>query len=303
MPKNALIIGGGISGCVAALTLSKLDIKSTIYELREAPATIGGAVNLTPNALRLLQDLGVEISGCRCDAIEIFSLHTGTKIGELGFRGPSGYSMRVERSVLQKGLLEAVKTAEIDVVYGAKLVEIREIEAEEKVRAVFENGKSAESDFLVGCDGIYSAVRMSYVEPERKPIYTGVCTAYAIVEKTGIKSDIHFQQTAVNAGRFGSLLTSYTDPQQTRIYLGAVMETQEQGSREGWKMRGLDRERTEKEVQRRYAECAFPCLPEFIAKAEDWIFYPVCRLEPAGTWSRGRVILLGDAAHGVCVSF
>ena len=53
MPKTALIIGGGIAGCVAALTLSKLGIHCTIYELRDVPATIGGAVNLTPNALKI----------------------------------------------------------------------------------------------------------------------------------------------------------------------------------------------------------------------------------------------------------
>lgn len=298
MPKTALIVGGGISGCILALTLSKVNIKCTIFELRSSPATIGGAVNLTPNALRILEDLEVKISGCRCDAIEIFSLGTGGKIAELGFRGKAGPSNRVERALLQQGLLEAVERAGVGVVYGAKAVEIVKLEGE-KVGVKFEDGRTAEGDFLVGCDGIYSAVRMSYVEPERKPIYTGMCTAYSIVERAGVKSEIHFQQTAVNTGQYGSLLTSYTDPGHTRIYLGAVMETKEQGSKEGWKIRGQDRERTVEEVKRRYAESAFPCLAELIEKAEDWIFYPVCRLEPGGKWSRERVVLLGDAAHGV----
>ena len=299
MPKTALIIGGGIAGCVAALTLSKLGIYCTIYELRDVPATIGGAVNLTPNALKILNDLEVEISGCRVDSIELFSLHTGSKVGELSFRGPSGPSKRVERRILQKGLLNAVEKAAVKVVYGAKLVGIEELEGD-KLRVRFENGTSAEADFVVGCDGMYSAVRMSYVEPERKLLYTGVCTAYSIVEKEGIQSEIHFQQTAVNVSRFGALMTSYTDPERTNVYLAAVMETQEQGSKEGWKARGLDRERTLKEVQRRYTGSAFPCLPELIAKVKDWIFYPVCLLGPGGKWSRERVVIIGDAAHGVC---
>jgi monoamine oxidase len=60
MSKSCLIIGGGISGITAALSLSKIGIACTIYELRATPATIGGAVNLTPNALRLLEYLDVE---------------------------------------------------------------------------------------------------------------------------------------------------------------------------------------------------------------------------------------------------
>lgn len=255
-------------------------------------------MNLTPNALFLLQDLGVKVSGCVVDAIEIFSYHTGSRLGELSFRGPSGHSMRVVRKELQKALLDAVEKGGVRIVYGAKLVKVKE--DGDKVVAGFEDGMEAEADFMVGCDGMYSAVRMKYVEPERNPIYTGVSTAYATVDATGLKAPIHFKQTAVNAGRYGSLLTSFIDPERTKVYVGAVMQTAEQESKEGWKARGKDHEMTVREVKRRYGDSAFPCLPELLEKVEEYIFYPVCRLEPGGKWYRGRVMLLGDAAHGVC---
>ena len=297
MPETCLIIGSGIAGPVAALVLTTLGISCTIYELRETPSTIGGAVNLTPNALKLLKELGVEVSGCVVDSIDIFSYQSGSKLAELSFRGPSGHAMRVVRKELQRALLAAVEKTGVKIVYGAKLVEVKE---GEKVVAAFEDGREAEADFMLGCDGMYSAVRMKCVEPERKPIYTGVSSAYAIVDAAGLTAPIHFEQTAVNAGRYGSLLTSYVDPERKRVYVAAVMQAAEQGSKEGWKARGKDHERTVREVKRRYRDSAFPCLPELLGKVEEYTFYPVCKLEQGGKWSRGRILLLGDAAHGVC---
>lgn len=124
--KSCIIIGGGTAGTVSALVLSKLGIKCTIYELRDKPATIGGAVNLTPNALKLLASLGVEIDGCVCDEIEIFSYHNGSKLGELPFKGPSGHAMRAVREKILMGLLDAVKKVGVEVIYGSKLIAIEE---------------------------------------------------------------------------------------------------------------------------------------------------------------------------------
>jgi 2-polyprenyl-6-methoxyphenol hydroxylase-like FAD-dependent oxidoreductase len=295
--KTCIIIGGGTAGTVSALVLSKLGIKCTIYELRDTPTAIGGAINLTPNALKLLESLGVEGLGCRCDVIEIFSYHTGSRIGELPFRGPSGHGMRVIREVLLKRLLDAVEKAGVSIVYGSKLVGIEE--DEEKAVASFENGTSAKADFVLGCDGMYSAARMKYVEPERKPIYTGIASAYAIVDGTGLDSPVHFKQTCLNSGRLGSLLTTYCESEKELIYIASIMQTPEQDSKDGWKARGMDNEATASDLLRRYGGSVFRLLPELMHRVETYNFYPVYKLSPGGEWSRSRVLLLGDAAHGV----
>jgi salicylate hydroxylase len=222
-----------MAGCVSALVLTRLGIKCKIYELRDVPATIGGAVNLTPNALKIFKDLKIDAPGCVVDNIEIFSYYSGSKIGNLPFTGPTGPSLRVVREKLLKALLDAVEKAGVEVVYGSKLVAVVDESDTEEVVAEFENGNSAKGDFIVGCDGMFSAVRLKYVEPERVPIYTGVCSAYTLVDASNIKSPIHFQQTAVNAGRYGSLLTSYVDVEHSEIYVAAVMQTAEQGSKRG----------------------------------------------------------------------
>lgn len=301
MLKSCVIVGGGIAGISAALSLAKIGIQCTVYELRAAPSTIGGSVNLTPNALKLLDYLDVELEGygCRVDSIEIFSLHTGQHIGELACR-KFGPSLRISREELLQALLLAAGKSEISVVYDSKLVSIKDESDEDKVTAVFANGKAVQADFILGCDGIHSAVRSQYVEPSRELIYTNVAVAYSIVDGTGIET--HFQQTAMNSGRFGSLLTAYVDPDQTRIYLGAVMEIPDEKDRQGWKVCGNDRQKTLDEISRRFKASANPCINELVERVEDVTFYPVYNLGPGGVWSRGRVLLLGDAAHGVSCS-
>lgn len=70
--------------------------KIRVFEIRPRPGVIGGAVNLTPNALRLLDRLGVlpimrqNDYGMEIDCIEIFSVYQPVQLGESSFRGPEG---------------------------------------------------------------------------------------------------------------------------------------------------------------------------------------------------------------------
>lgn len=298
MARSCVIIGGGIAGVSSALALSKLGIQCSVYELRDQPVTIGGAINLTPSALRLLEQLGVELTnGCVVDAIEVFSIYSGSKLGEIPFR-KSGHSLRIMREDLQRSLLAALKVAGVPISYGSKLASIDDTSDSPKATAVFSNGERAQADFILGCDGVHSAVRTSYVEPERISIYTGVVAAYAVVD-ADVEAPIHFQSTAANTGRFGSFITSYINPDRKKIFLTAGMEAPEEKDRQGWKSRGEDHQKTMKEVHRRYQDSALPCLMPLIDRVDEFMFYPIYKLGPEGMWSKGQVLLLGDAGHGV----
>lgn len=303
--NHVLIIGGGISGLASALALHALGISCSIYEVRPFPSTLGGAVNLTPSALRCLNHIGVlkhlQGKGGITRAIEIFSALSGKQLAELSFRNVNkiGYhALRILRAELQQGMIDALEEANVRVLYGKKLVNV--IETTNSVEAIFEDGSVTTGDILLGCDGIHSITRTKLVEPERIPVYSGVAVAYGLLSASSVSSPIHFEDCSVNASRKGSILAAFCDPSKERLYFGAVMEMKEQADREGWKVKGADQDSIRKEILSRFGDSKMTCLREMIENVEDLFLYPVYTLPPCGKWSSERVLLLGDAAHAVC---
>lgn len=302
--RTAIIIGGGIAGPAAAVALQKIGIQCIIYELRPAPATIGGAIGLSPNAVRVLDHWGLyeELAklGFSHENIEMFSLSSGKLLGQLPLGGKErfGYdALRVGRSELQALMLRAAVEAGAEVRNKKKLVEVEE--KDELIIARFEDGDEAVGDLLLGCDGIYSAVRAKYVEPSRSPIYTSISSAYGFVPVTKITVPIHFQEAALNMSHQGSLLTTYCDNEKTTIYLAAVMEVKEQSGQDGWRARGKVADEARSDLLKRFEARNILSIAEMTNGIDELYFYPVFTLSNGGQWFKGRAILLGDAAHAV----
>jgi salicylate hydroxylase len=321
-PLEVAVLGGGIAGLTTALALTKYTSASqpppliTIYEIRPQPATIGGAVNLTPNALRLLSHLGAlqEIRtrkyGAECPAVEVFDLYSGTKIAESSFRGPEGKglgtppftALRITRGEALKGVLAAIeKCKNIRLVCGKKTVAIAE--DGEGVHLRFEDGETASADILVGCDGIHSVTRLMHVEPERKSMYSGICNAFGFAPRrktdAGEYEATHFETSGMNFGRRGMLLTSFHDATKDSIYVGALMQVPDIASRDGWKAAGADAEKTRNDMLERYSGAANPLIEHVIQDAEDLYLWPVFTLSKGGKWATDRVMLIGDSAHAM----
>jgi salicylate hydroxylase len=319
---DIIILGGGIAGLTTALSLTKFAPSSrpppniTLYEIRPEPATIGGAVNLTPNALRLLSHLGAldEIGsrryGKECMAVEVFDLYTNRKIAESSFAGSEGKglgdppftALRITRGEALTGVLAAIeKHSNINLICGKKTVEIKEDST--GVRIQFEDGQSARGDILIGCDGIHSVTRLKHVEPERKSMYSGICNAFGFAPRRKGSDDkfapTHFETSGMNFGRRGMLLTSFHDEKKDTIYVGALMQVPEIADRNGWKAAGKDAEKTRSDMLERYAGAANPLIEQWITDAEDLYLWPVFTLSKGGKWATDRVMLIGDSAHAM----
>lgn len=309
---NVLILGGGISGLTTALALTKFAPKNQvprieIFEIRPELATIGGAVNLTPNALRMLDHLGAlkiireRGYGRDIDFLEVFDVYSG-KLAESSFRGPDGKgvgnppykALRITRGEALKGVIAAIEQHDnITITCNKRTVKIEE--TADSVTLHFEDGTSAAGDLLMGCDGIHSAARLKHVEPERKATYSGVSNAFGF---SPIDKDfaVHFECTAINFARKGMLLTSFHSAAADSVYVGALMQVEDVGSRDGWKSVGADAEKIRAQLLDRFGDAKIPCIRPLIEKAEDFYLWPVFTLSKQGKWSTDRVMLLGDAA-------
>lgn len=320
--SNIIIIGAGMGGLASAIAIAQTfvgqfpeNLRITCYELRSGPSTMGGPVNLTPKALCCLDIIGVleELremkAGCEVGSIELFSLHTGGLLSTIDYSGPEGKGFggykgwRVMRSELLQALLRrAEKWEAVKIVYGKKVVGLDEDSDEVRVR--FEDGTTATGDIVLGCDGIHSAVRQRMVEPDRTPSYSGIASAYGFVETKdviGPDETPFFHDTALAMSRYGSTLTTFCDHERRKIYVVVLMEAEEQGSREEWKTMSGDQDTIRQETQRRTRGAAIPGVEKMVSEVKDWTFYPVYLLPPNGRWSTRRVLLLGDAAHAVCL--
>jgi 2-polyprenyl-6-methoxyphenol hydroxylase-like FAD-dependent oxidoreductase len=306
--KTALIIGSGVAGPLAALSLHAHNITPHIFESRSSPSTIGGAINLSPNAVRILSNHNLLprllAHGCSVQSLEISSAHSGKRLGTITFGDVQKYgfdSLRVLRSELQAVLLAALEEKGIRVTYDRKLVGVREEET--AVTAVFEDGTTATGDMLIGADGIRSAVRRSYVDPAAKATYTGVSSAYGVVDFAALGIDnLHFLTTGLSSSRKGSFLMSFCNAEKTRIFWAVIMGVAEDKVPDrtaGWKAK--EQQETKRGIVERFSECQAlgGVMEKAVMNTPEVCFYPINQLPLGGRWWRGRCVLIGDAAHAV----
>jgi salicylate hydroxylase len=295
------ILGGGISGIASAIGLASLPSKPqvTVFEVKAEPATIGGALNLTPNALRILDHLGVlnvigqKQYGATIGTIQLFDLYTAASFGMIDFSGRDGNgygkppfkALRIMRGELLDALLEtAAKYQNIAIKYGHKATALTE--TQESVRITFEGGQTVTTNVLLGCDGIYSGIAVAF--------------AFSPVDPKEV-SKLFFDDTTVVTSRHGSFMASFYDAARDSLYIGGVMEKANVDSREGWKAKGDDQARVKQDIEERFAGSKIKELDQLIENAGDWYLYPVYKLPPRGIWAgkHSRVMILGDAAHAM----
>jgi 2-polyprenyl-6-methoxyphenol hydroxylase-like FAD-dependent oxidoreductase len=297
-PK-ALIIGAGIAGPAAAILLKRAGFNVELFEAWPYSAGIGGGLQIAPNGMRVLEELGIADDMIALGSISEsfdFRSQSGRKIGSINRNMAQRFgrpAVNMHRSTLLEALVNRAWCENVELRFEKRLARIED-RADRPVVAHFTDGSSAEGDFLIGADGVHSMVRQHVVPDGPRPFDTGLIgfggfVPRSLIEDTGIGRRV--EATFGKSGFFGYGFCS-PDPQNGAMW----WSTQPSQGLDAAAYRAMDQEAIRRHLLDFHADWHEP-IPGILRAAENIGVTDTLDVATLPVWSRGRTLLIGDAAH------
>jgi 2-polyprenyl-6-methoxyphenol hydroxylase-like FAD-dependent oxidoreductase len=310
MHDEILIVGAGIGGLTAALSLHEVGFDVRVFETVAELKILGVGINLLPHAVREMQELGLRPALEACSA-QCRELAYYTKRGQRIWGEPRGLAagyawpqFSIHRGVLHRVLFDAARerlgSDRIHLGHHLQRFELRS----GGVEAVFCNRTTgaellvARGRALIAADGIHSAARRSLFPGEGPPRWNGAIMWRGLVERSPIL-DGH---TMVMAGHTRQKFVCYpisdgnTNAERQSINFVAELryDTTDLEDLVDW-----DRKGELSDVLPAFEGWRFDWLDvsDILCAAKEIWVYPMVDRDPLPRWSHGPVSLLGDAAH------
>lgn len=308
---RALIVGGGIGGLTAALSLSELGFEVEVFETAPDVRPLGVGINVLPHAVRELQELGLgtqlEQAGVLTAELAYFS-----KQGHAIWREPRGLDagyrwpqISIHRGALHLLLLDTARSriGADHIHLGRHFVRAREVAdgviAEFADRSGGKAHAEVHGDLLIGADGIHSQLRAQLHPNEApKPLWNGTWLWRGVTHGKRFLTGRSMIMAGHSEHKFVAYPIGPSDRPGHEVLNNWVAE-----------LRTPNTELVEREDWNKRAELnAF--LPRFESWRFDWLdvpgmiraseavyVYPMVDRDPLDHWGQGRMTLLGDAAH------
>jgi len=279
---QVLIVGAGIGGLAAAVALRRMGIEATIFEQAPVLEEVGAGVSLWPNATRALGEMGLlaaVVDGHQpMEEIVVRIVHGTVLLRLQGVGRWEAPAICVHRAHLQRVLKEHVPAHCLHL--GRRVVHVEREEGGVSVR--FEDGSSASGLLLIGCDGIHSVVR-GLLHGSSPPRYRG----YQIWR--GV-SPVHLEGAFLGRStewwgpgrRFGLLPGG-----QERLFWYAT-HSQSDGEEGSGSQLSI--------LRKLFGDWPYPVM-EIMEGSVGGRVIRTQATDRSVAWGRGRITLLGDAAH------
>ena len=286
---NVVIVGGGIGGLFAANALIAKGLEVAVYEQASELGEVGAGVYVTPNSARHLERVGVGPAlaqyGARVGAGSRYLRHDGTPIAPVQVTDSAGWNATfgMHRADFVEFLAAPLPAGVVHTGHRAVGFE----QTDDVARVTFANGAMVEADIVIGADGIHSELR-PFVFPPSAPVFSGVVAYRGTVAHERVPDwptdawqmwlglGKHFLVFPLRAGKLVN-------------YVGFVPADEEM--KESWSASG-----DPNQLRGEFAGWD-PKIENLLAKVEHTFRWALYDRDPLPTWTKGRLALLGDAAH------
>jgi salicylate hydroxylase len=290
--KRVSIIGAGLGGLTAARALLNKGFDVTVFEQARELGEIGAGIQLAPNAMKVLMELGLEKQVLRTafepEAHVVRNWKTGRITASTQMKGVyrdqfgAGY-YTFHRADLHSALVEAVPAERIRL-----NVRCTGIHTSGKTAVLdFADGIQVESDLVIGADGIHSVIRETLFGAQ-PPRFTGVVCWRGLVPADSLPKNLVAPDMTAWFGPRSTIVTYHVRGGQI-VNWAAFFE--QDWRHESWKMEGES-----EEVLRTYANW-HPSINQLVSRTDRLYKWALFDREPLAQWTKGPITLLGDSAH------
>ncbi|CCL99839.1 uncharacterized protein FIBRA_01863 [Fibroporia radiculosa] len=292
---KVIIAGAGIAGPVLAIFLTLKGYNPIVYERIDTLADSGLSLCLQPNGLRVLSLIPGfidKIVGKPFERIAHYSIlgDEETVLVDAGFPAKlpelTGFSMMgARRPVFNRTIVEYAESYGVKIIWGHQLIALEQ--GKEEVKVTFANGASDTASFVIGCDGLHSSTRVCLFGQEQ-------------VSFTGLTQTGGISPTPEVFGKVPTMRNFYADGAHLICYpvtdtlTSWAITQREPEAKETW--RSMDEIRQNAFKKSPFSEWGLGA-GEIVQSADTIVKYGLYDRPELKTWHKGRVVLLGDAAH------